>query len=182
MKKILITLAPGFEEIEALATADILRRASANVTLASTVSGPVEGRNGIKVLADTTLDEAAKHDYDIIILPGGAKGTENLKADKRVKELITKQAASGKLLAAICAAPTILSAAGLLKGRKVTSHPSVRKSLDAAKVTDDRVVIDSNIITSQGPGTTLEFAFALVEILYGKEKATEVNSGVLARL
>lgn len=182
MKKVIIPLAPGFEEVEALTVVDILRRAGADVVLAGTIKGVITGRNNIHVLADTTLNEAADGEYAMVVLPGGALGTENLLKDERVKNLITKMHAQGRFVTAICAAPTVLSAAGLTKDRTITSHPSVRSELKAAAISDERVVTDGNIITSQGPGTAMEFAFKLVEALYGKEKVTEVNKGVLARL
>ncbi|MBI5886813.1 MAG: DJ-1/PfpI family protein [Deltaproteobacteria bacterium] len=182
MKKVIIPLAPGFEEIEALTVVDILRRAGAEVTLSGTVPGVITGRNGIHVTPDAALDAAIGNDYDMVVLPGGAIGTENLKKDGRVKELITRMNAQGRLVTAICAAPAVLSAAGLIRDRTVTSHPGVRTELKAAAISDERVVTDGNIITSQGPGTAMEFAFRLVEALYGQEKVKEVNQGVLARL
>jgi 4-methyl-5(b-hydroxyethyl)-thiazole monophosphate biosynthesis len=182
MKKVLIPLAPGFEEIEALAVVDILRRAGVEVTSAGTVEGPVEGRNGIRVVPDTTMDKVKGSLFDMVVLPGGAKGTENLKKDPRVKQVVEELFNIGRFTTAICAAPTVLSAIGLTKGRKVTSHPTVRGELDAGKVLDDRVVVDGNIVTSQGPGTAIEFAFKLVELLVGEEKAREVNRSVLARV
>jgi len=182
MKQVIIPLAPGFEEVEALTVVDILRRAGAEVTLAGTTIGVITGRNGIRITADASLDTARGGDYDMVVLPGGATGAENLKKDGRIKELITRMHAQGRLVAAICAAPTVLSAAGLIKDRTVTSHPSVRTELKAAAISDERVVTDGNIITSQGPGTAMEFAFRLVEALYGPEKVIDVNKGVLARL
>lgn len=182
MKKVLIPLAPGFEEVEALAPADILRRAGAEVTLAGTVDGPVTGRNQIKVIPDTTMDKVVPDAYDMIILPGGAIGTENLKKDARVKKAVEELTSLGRFVTAICAAPTVLSSIGVTDGRTVTSHPSVRDQIKAKKISDDRVAVDGRIITSQGPGTAMEFAFALVEALFGKAKAVEVNKGVLAKL
>jgi len=183
MKKVITVLAPGFEEVEALTPIDILRRVGAEVTVAGTIEGPIEGRSRIRVVPDTVLDEAlASKDYDMAVLPGGAPGTENLGKNPHVKALIERLNSKGRILAAICAATTILSAAGLTKGRKVTGHPSVWGKLDAAEVADERVVVDGNIITSQGPGTAMEFAFALVEALYGAEKVEEINRGVLARV
>ena len=180
MKSVLMPLAPGFEEIEALATVDILRRAGAEVTIAGTVAGPIQGRCKVRVLPDTTMDAADPSDYDMIVLPGGAGGTEKLKNDERVKAAVLAIADRGGFAAAICAAPTILSAIGLTEGRSVTSHPSVRAALRAEKVLDERVVVDGNLITSQGPGTAIEFALKLVELLFDKEKAEEVGKGVLA--
>jgi len=182
MKRVLIPLAPGFEEIEALAVVDILRRAGAEVITAGTVENPIEGRNKIKVLADTSLDSLKDHDFDMIVLPGGTVGTENLKKDVRVKEIVERLYKKGRFVTAICAAPTVLSAIGITAGRTVTSHPTVRTKLDKEKISEERVVVDGNIITSQGPGTAIEFAFKLVEILFGKDKVVEVNKGVLAKI
>ncbi len=182
MKKVLIPLAPGFEEVEALTPADILRRAGAEVTLAGTVEGMITGRNLIRVLPDTVMDRVSAKDYDMIILPGGALGTENLKKDARVKKAVEELMEMGRFVTAICAAPTVLSLIGVTEGRTITSHPSVRDQLKAREISDERVVVDGKIITSQGPGTAMEFAFALVEALFGRAKAVEVNKGVLARL
>ena len=182
MKRVLIPLAPGFEEIEALAVVDILRRAGAEVITAGTVENPIEGRNKIKVLADTSLDSLKDHDFDMIVLPGGTVGTENLKKDVRVKEIVERLYKKGRFVTAICAAPTVLSAIGITVGRTVTSHPTVRTKLDKEKISEERVVVDGNIITSQGPGTAIEFAFKLVEVLFEKDKVADVNKGVLARI
>lgn len=182
MKRVLIPIAPGFEEIEALAVVDILRRAGIEVIIAGTIDGPIEGRNKIKVLTDTSLDSVKNQDFDMIVLPGGAIGTENLKKDPRIKEIVERLYKKGKFTTAICAAPTILSAIGITTGKTVTSHPSVWDKLTKEKVLDERVVVDGNIVTSQGPGTAIEFAFKLVELLSGKEKAAEVNKGVLATI
>ena len=182
MKRVLIPLAPGFEEIEALAVVDILRRAGAEVITAGTVENPIEGRNKIKVLADTSLDSLKDHDFDMIVLPGGTVGTENLKKDVRVKEIVERLYKKGRFVTAICAAPTVLSAIGITAGRTVTSHPTVRTKLDKEKISEERVVVDGNIITSQGPGTAIEFAFKLVEVLFEKDKVADVNKGVLTRI
>ncbi len=182
MKKVLLPLAPGFEEIEAVTVIDILRRAGFGVFVAGTVPGPVEGRNNIKVLPDGTMDEAPGKDFDLVVLPGGAKGTENLKRDERVKEAVLKVYENKGMVAAICAAPTVLSAMGLTERLNVTCHPTVKDEMKAQGVLEERVVVDGNIVTSRGPGTAMEFAFRLVELLAGPEKAQEVNKGVLARL
>lgn len=182
MKKILIPLAPGFEEVEALTCVDILRRAGADVITAGTVDNAIKGRNGIKVLPDATLESQKDGVFDMIILPGGAIGTENLKKDERIKRLVISHVKGNALVTAICAAPTVLSLFGAVKGKTITSHPSVREELQREKISDDRVVKDGNLITSQAPGTAMEFAFKLVEALYGLEKVKEVNKGVLALL
>ncbi len=182
MKKVLIPIATGFEEIEALAVVDIMRRAGIEVIMAGTAGDPVEGRNKIKVLTDVSLDSVKDKDFDMIVLPGGAVGTENLKKDPRIKEIVERMYKKGKFTTAICAAPTVLSAIGITAGKSVTSHPGVRDILKKEKISEERVVVDGNIVTSQGPGTAIEFAFKLVELLLGKDKAAEVNKGVLARI
>jgi len=180
MKRILIPLAPGFEEIEALAVVDILRRAGVDVVMAGTVENPIEGRNRIKILADASLDSVKEQDFDMIVLPGGAIGTENLKKDTRIKEIVERLYKKGRFVTAICAAPTVLSAIGVTTGKTVTSHPSVRNILQKERISNDRVVRDGNLITSQGPGTAIEFAFKLVEVLVGKDKVSEINKSVLS--
>lgn len=182
MAKVLVPIAPGFEEIEAVTVVDILRRAGADVITAGTVPGPIEGRSGIRVLADSTMDGIGA-DFDMIVLPGGALGAENLQKDERVGRLVTELSGKGRKVAAICAAPTVLSAAGVTAGKSITGHPSVKEALrlGGEVLSDDRVVEDGNVITSQGPGTAMEFAFRLVETLFGKSKAEEINKGVLAR-
>lgn len=181
MKKIIVPLAPGFEEIEALTVVDILRRAGAEVTLAGTIEGPIEGRSRIKVLTDASLDAVMDKDYDMVVLPGGAVGAENLKKDLRVKKIIEGIYKKGAFVTAICAAPKVLSAIGITKGKNITSHPTVRGELEG-NISEERVVIDGNLVTSQGPGTAMEFSFKLVEMLYGQDAVKEVNKGVLAKM
>jgi len=178
MKRVLVPLAPGFEEIEAITIIDILRRAGVEVTVAGTQPGIIEASRQTKHVADCTLDEVRAEDFDMVVLPGGLPGTTNLRNDPRVKKILQHS----RLIAAICAAPTVLSAYGLLAGRTATSHPGVRAELTAGKISEDRVVVDGPIVTSQSAGTAMEFAFKLVEILCGTDKVAEVNRGVLARL
>lgn len=172
-------LAPGFEEIEAIAVVDILRRAGVEVVIAATADNPAEGRNRIKVVADVRLDSVKDKDFDMIVLPGGVLGTENLKKDTRVKEIVERLYKKGKFVTAICAAPTVLSAIGITKGKRVTSHPGVRAEFKKEIISDDRVVIDGNIVTSQGPGTAIEFALKLVELLIDKDKAYEIKRAIV---
>jgi len=184
MSKVLVPLAPGFEEIEAITIIDILRRAGVDVVVAGTKSGPIEASRKTKHLADCTLDGVQAGDFDMIVLPGGQPGATNLRQDPRIREFIeTVQARNGRV-AAICAAPTVLAAYGVLRGRTATSHPSVRDEVAASskKISDERVVVDGPVVTSQAAGTAMEFAFKLVEILCGPDKVAEVNRGVLARL
>ena len=183
-KKVLIPLAPGFEEIEAITPIDILRRAGVEVVVAGTVAGVIEASRKTKHVPDCTLDEAMERvdEFDMIVLPGGQPGTNNLRADPRIKTIIEQLRARNKLTAAICAAPTVLSAYGVLTDRRATSHPGVRATLAAKEIVDQRVVVDGPVVTSQSAGTAMEFAFKLVEILCGKEKVAEVNQGVIAQL
>lgn len=184
MKRVLVPLAPGFEEIEAITVIDILRRAGVEVTVAGTQPGPIEASRKTRHLADCTLDDVRADEFDMIVLPGGLPGATNLRNDPRLRRIVETLHARNRHVAAICAAPAVLSAFGVLKGRAATGHPSVRNELaaTAGKVLDDRVVVDGPIVTSQSAGTAMEFAFKLVELLCGREKTVEVNKAVLARL
>ena len=184
-KSILMPLAPGFEEIEALAVVDILRRASVEVTVAGTIDGPIEGKFGIKVLPDRLLEGVTSDPFDMIVLPGGSPGYKNLIDDDRVIELLRDFEGEGKYVAAICGSPTVLKAAGITNGRTVTCHPGVASEFgegSGATHLDERVVVDGRMVTSKGPGTAIEFAYTLVEILVSEEAVARVNHEVLARI
>lgn len=163
---------------------DILRRAGINVVVASSQPGPIEASRKTKHVPDCTLDEVHPDDFDMIVLPGGQPVATNLRNDQRIREFIETLHAKNRRIAAICAAPTVLAAYGILKDRSATCHPSVRAEVTSAakRMSDERVVVDGPVITSQSAGTAMEFAFKLVEILCGSDKAAEVNRGVLARL
>jgi 4-methyl-5(b-hydroxyethyl)-thiazole monophosphate biosynthesis len=184
MKRVLIPLAPGFEEIEAVTLVDILRRAGITVDVAGTVSGPIQASRGVQVVPDIGMDDALSREYDLVVLPGGAAGTENLMKDPRIDKILSRMIEKGKHIGAICAAPSILSARGDLAGRAATSHPSVEAKVREGKADyrTDRVVSDGRFLTSRSPGTAMEFAFALVELLVGPEKVKEINGSVMARL
>ncbi|MFQ5450494.1 MAG: DJ-1 family glyoxalase III [Nitrospinaceae bacterium] len=182
MKKALLTLAPGFEEIETVTVVDILRRAGARVTLAGTVKGLIEGSRGVHISPDCLLDDVKDEDFDLIILPGGQPGTDNLKNDRRIVELLKKMDAAKKQIAAICAAPMVLHSAGLLHHKMITSHPSVKSEMNGTQYSEARVVVDGNIITSRGPGTAMEFAMKLVEVLFDTDRVHTVNKGVMAKI
>ena len=180
MKTVLVPIAPGFEEIEAITIADILRRAGARVTLAGTVPGVVKGSRGIKVEPDALLNNVENKEFDLICLPGGQPGTDNLKKDARIEKVLKRMQNQGKFIAAICAAPTVLQKAGILKDKSMTSHPSFISDFDF--YVKERVVVDEKLITSQSPGTAMEFSLKLVEILFGTDRLKKVNEGVLARI
>ncbi len=182
LKKVLVPLAPGFEEIETITVVDILRRAGARVVLAATEEGPIEGSRGVCVVPDTLIDQVDDRDFDLVVLPGGQPGTANLQKNEIVKTIIQNMHQSQKQVAAICAAPIVLQSAGILKNAVATSHPSVQDQLHEIDYSEERVVVDGRIITSRSPGTALEFALKLVEILFGRERMDDVNSGVMARL
>jgi DJ-1 family protein len=171
MPRVLVPLAEGFEEIEALAIVDVLRRAGIEVVVAGLLPGPVTSARRISLLPDTTIDTASCDGFDMLILPGGQPGTDNLNNDPRIHRLLADFQAAGKLIGAICAAPMILAAAGLLSGKRVTSHPDYSSRLDGAVYDDRTVVTDGNIITSQGPGTAISFALAIVSRLAGEHTA-----------
>lgn len=182
MKKVLVALAPGFEEIETVTVVDILRRAGARVVLAGTEEGLIEGSRGVNIKADSHVDRIDHEDFDLIVLPGGQPGTTNLQKNARVLEILKHMHRANKQIAAICAAPMVLQTAGILNDCTVTSHPSVKENLLGVKYSESRVVTAGNIITSRSPGTALEFALKLVEILFGKERMEVVNAGVLAKI
>ena len=186
MKRVVVPIAPGFEEIETITVVDILRRAGVQVSLASVEKGAppamLEGRTGIKVMADLALSEVQASDFDMIVLPGGLKGAQTLQNDRHVARLLRdfQQSDSSRYIGAICAAPIILASNNMIAGRRLTSHPSVKDQLGGSIYDESRVVIDGNLVTSRGPGTAMEFALTLVELLAGKEKMQEIKQGVLA--
>ncbi|OGS98253.1 MAG: 4-methyl-5(B-hydroxyethyl)-thiazole monophosphate biosynthesis protein [Gallionellales bacterium RIFCSPLOWO2_12_FULL_59_22] len=179
MHKALVMLAQGCEEIEAVTIIDILRRGGIEVTSAGLDDLPVLGSHSVMLLADTTLDLAQHQDFDMIVLPGGLPGTDNLRADKRLIALLQKMAQQGKHIAAICAAPSVLAAAGLLDGRKATCYPTCLDDFPKVCLQTAAVVEDGNIVTSRGPGTAMDFALALVERLAGKAKQEEVEAALV---
>ena len=181
MKKVIIPLAPGFEEIETITAVDILRRSGAKVSLAGLSAGPIEGSRGIQLFADDLLSDNFSENIDLVILPGGQPGTDNLLKDRRVGILLKEMDKKNKLIAAICAAPIILEAKGLLANIKRTSHPSVKKHLAGKFYSEERVVVDKNIITSQGPGTAMEFSLKLVEMLFGAKRVAILSKAVIAK-
>jgi 4-methyl-5(b-hydroxyethyl)-thiazole monophosphate biosynthesis len=175
MPRVLVPLAPGFEEIEAVTIIDVLRRAGVTVDVAGTTPGPVTGSHGITVTPDRALADADADAYDLIALPGGMPGTTNLRESPDVLRILRDAAARGRATTAICAAPIVLAAAGLTAGRAVTSHPSVTGLLAGSDYRETAVVEDGPLITSRGAGTAMEFALALVVRLVGAETAERLR-------
>ena len=175
--KALVPLADGFEELEAVTIIDVLRRAGVEVTVAALGPSPVTGSHAIRVEADASLDAVQADVFDAVVLPGGP-AAQRLRDDERVKAVVRRLAREGRLVAAVCAAPIALEAAGVLAGKRATVYPG--NLLASAEQVEERVVVDGSIITSRGPGTALEFALALVEKLAGRAKAAEVARAMLA--
>lgn len=175
--KILIPLAPGFEELEAVTIIDILRRGGLNTVTAAISENPVQGSHKIKITADITLNENEK--YDAIVLPGGMPGTNNLKNDKRIISLIQSISKSGGITAAICAAPIVLAEAGLLNGKKFTCYPGFEDEIKNGIFMSQPVVTDGNIITSPGAGTAIPFALKLVEAFAGSAASEEIKKSIM---
>ncbi|MEE9141472.1 MAG: DJ-1 family glyoxalase III [Gammaproteobacteria bacterium] len=174
MANVLVPLADGCEEIETITIVDLLRRAEIDVTTAALTGHEVTGSHDITIRADKTLDDALQDDYDMVVLPGGMPGADHLENDQRLRELLRAMAESEKFTAAICAAPKVLGAAGLLDGRRATSFPGFLDSYPVEH-SDDAVVRDGLVITSRGPGTAMDFALALIEALAGKQRRDEVE-------
>ncbi len=172
----LVPLAEGFEEIEAMTIIDVLRRAGVDVTVAALGKSPVTGAHDVAVSADTELDAVHERSFDAVVLPGGP-GAKRLCDDERVKKLAQRLAAEGKLVAAVCAAPIALEAAGVLRGKRATVFPG--NALPSAELVEEGVVVDGNVITGRGPGVALEFALALVEKLVGRAKRDELARAML---
>lgn len=178
MPKVLIPLAQGCEELEAVTLIDILRRAGIEVVSAGLDGHPVKASRGVVLIPDTTLDLALAHEFDMLVLPGGQPGTDNLKADARIAALLKKMAQAGKYTCAICAAPDVLAAAGLLEGKSAACYPGCLAEAVNTTLSTAPVVIDGQIITSRGPGTAMDFALELVETLVGKTRRDEVEAAL----
>jgi 4-methyl-5(b-hydroxyethyl)-thiazole monophosphate biosynthesis len=180
MKKAAIFLATGFEEIEAVGTIDVLRRGGVDVTLVTIDDQAiVTGAHNIEILSDSFFTEEDFSGFDVLILPGGQPGSNNLNAFKPLKDVLQEQHAQGKLLAAICAAPIVLGDLGLLNGLRATCYPGFEKKLTGATIEDEPFIVDGNIITGKGPGMVFPFALAILEYLEGKAVADDVESALL---
>ncbi|MFH0920255.1 MAG: DJ-1 family glyoxalase III [Fibrobacterota bacterium] len=180
MSTILVPLAPGFEELEAVAVIDILRRGGVTVLVAGLDAIIVAGARGITLQCDMLLSAVDGRTLNGVVLPGGMPGTRNLLKSSFLRELIIALDREEALVAAICAAPTVLYAAGLLKGKKATVYPGLEKDMPETVLSSEAVVIDGNIVTSRAAGTAVPFTLALLEKLAGRDKALEVKQSILA--
>jgi len=182
-KHVLVAVADGMEEIEAVTVIDVLRRAGVTVTVASAGDKTVDAAHNIRIIADRKISECVDQTYDMIVLPGGMPGAEHLRDSEELCRMLIRQDSEGRYIAAICASPAVvLQSIGLLKGRQATCYPSFVEKLDNKEKAGDQVVIDGTVITSQGPGTALQFAFALVHTLCGKDTAEQLSGAMLYRI
>ena len=181
MPTVLVPLAQGCEELEAVTIIDLLRRAGADVLTAGLDAQPVTGAHRVMITPDTTLEEALDRDFDLIVLPGGLPGADNLKNDERIVECVKKMADAGKLTAAICAAPIVLEKAGVLSGKKATSYPGFLDEMGLPDVTYTGAAVekDGNVITSRGPGTAMDFALDLIAALYDVETRDKIEAALV---
>jgi len=181
IKKAIILLAEGFEDIEAVTVIDIVRRAQIEVTVAGVGGRQIKASRATLVTADTTI-EKIDSDYDACICPGGMPGASNLASSDKVRSLLMDMHTKGKIIAAICAAPAVvLAPLGILHGKSATCYPSMKDDLGSGiTYKEDPVVIDGTVITSRGPATALSFALAIVEKLCGKEMSDAIRASTLA--
>lgn len=181
MAKVLVPLAQGCEELEAVTIIDLLRRAGITIVVAGLAPGEVTGSHNIRLLPDCVLDDVLNDAFDMIVLPGGLPGSDHLDQDPRVRKLLQHYQAQGKYTAAICAAPKALASAGLLEGRRATSYPGVIDAmhLPSTQVLKESVVVDGHVITSRGPGTAMDFALKLIEVLLGPAQRKTVEEPLL---
>jgi protein deglycase len=178
-KKVLVPVAQGTEEMEAITIIDVLRRAGALVTVASVDDITIKASQGIEFKADKLIKDCIEDDFDLIALPGGIPGAQNLRDSKELETLLKKQSQCKKYYAAICASPAIvLHHYGLVTPGKVTCHPGFIDHIDNGNIVESKVVVDGNCITSRGGGTALDFALKLVELLYSMDKVKEVSQGL----
>ena len=181
MSRVLIPLAEGCEELEAVTIIDLLRRAGIEVVVAGLQDGPVTASRGTVLLPDIPLDDVVGDEFDMLVLPGGMPGAEHLDRDPRIHRLIQRLAEEGKYTAAICAAPKVLANAGVLEGRSATSFPGFIDAMDlpSTRVLEQSVVVDDKVVTSRGPGTAMDFALELIARLEGEAKRDEVEERLM---
>lgn len=174
----LVVLAEGSEEMEFTIPVDILRRAGCNVTTAGIHPGTVKCSRGIRIQPDALIPDVLDAVYDIIVLPGGLPGADQLGRHQPLMDRVKLQSEQGGWVAAICAAPKVLKPLGLLDGKKFTLHPGSHADVEPLKPVDDRVVVDGRLITGIAAGASFEFALKIVECLIGPEKVNEINEGL----
>ena len=177
MSRVLVPLAQGCEELEAITITDLLTRAGFDVVTAGLDDRPIKASRGMTLLPNTTIDKVVRDSFDLVVLPGGLPGADHLRDDVHVQTILKNQVLANKPVAAVCAAPKALASAGLLEGKTVTCYPgSLNDSgLKNTHISSSAIEIDGNVITSRGPGTAMDFALTLIELLKGKQKRDEVE-------
>lgn len=179
MKNVLIPLAKGVEEMEVVILVDVLRRARLDVVTASLLDNPVTASRGVRLVPDKLWQDVNPAAFDALAIPGGAGGVDNLMNDPRVLDAVRDFDRAGKWIAAVCAGPLVLQKAGILAGRRVTCHPGVAARLTATPRLNDRVVVDGHLVTSQGPGTSFEFALTLVRLFVDPDTALSLGKAMV---
>ncbi len=184
MARVLVPLAQGCEELEAVTVIDLLRRAGIEVVTAGLADGPVRASRGTVLIPDTALDAVLDDEFDLVVLPGGLPGATHLDEDVRVHRLLKRHHAEQRYVAAICAAPKVLANAGLLNGRSATSYPGAvaMEEYPEVDLLDAPVVVDGKVITSRGPGTAMDFALQLIELLVGKATRDDVEKALVREI
>lgn len=177
MSHVLVPLAQGCEELEAITITDLLVRAGIKVTTCGLDTRPVKASRGITLIPDTSIDEVMDMTYDLIVLPGGLPGADHLRDNPQLQSMLKKQAQEDRYLAAICAAPKALAEAGVLEGKTATGYPGILETLanNNISISQNAIEIDGKVVTSRGPGTAMDFTLSLIELLEGREKRDEVN-------
>lgn len=178
MATVLVPLAQGCEELEAVTLIDLLRRANVTVTVAGLEAGPVTASRGVVLLPEILLNDVLDREFDMVVLPGGLGGAQRLEADQRIAALLRRMAEQGRYVAAICAAPKVLASVGLLKNREATAYPGILDGQNEIRLSSAAVVRDGTFITSRGPGTAMDFALTLIEILCGQETRAIVEAAL----
>jgi 4-methyl-5(b-hydroxyethyl)-thiazole monophosphate biosynthesis len=179
MKRVLVPLAEGCEELEAVTIVDLLRRGGIEVVVAGLRDGIVTASRGVRIVPDMSLDEALQLDYDMVALPGGLPGADHLAADRRITDLLRRMNESGRFVGAVCAAPKVLARSGLLRGRTATAFPGILQQEGHPDISGDAVTRDGTVITSRAAGTAMDFALALIEALAGPETRDTVEQGLV---
>lgn len=180
MKKILVLLAPGFEEIEALTVVDVLRRANVSCDMGTIDTEYVKGTHNVEIKSDVNINDIDISKYDGVVLPGGLPGAYNLRDSKKVREIVQKLNDDKKIIAAICAAPEALESFNILNGKKCTSYPGFIQNKDNVEYIENKIVVeDENIITSRGPATAIEFSLSILRKLGFEEEYKEIKEGML---
>lgn len=177
MHRVLVPLAQGCEELEAVTITDLLTRAGMDVITVGLDEKPVKASRGMTLVPNSSIDQVKDETFDLIVLPGGLPGANHLRDDARVQAILKRHSAANKPVAAVCAAPKALAAAGLLEGKTVTCYPGALddSGLKHTTITSSAIEIDGNIITSRGPGTAMDFTLSLIELLQGKDKREQIN-------